>query len=92
MFEEPLPVRGPSWAQNRSLGSESPADPLQGGMAMAIATIAAVQAAYILMDQQACLDKAIALLRQAADGGAKIVVFPEAFIPGTPIWIDSRPI
>jgi len=59
---------------------------------MAIATIAAVQAAYILMDQQACLDKAIALLRQAADGGAKIVVFPEAFIPGTPIWIDSRPI
>jgi len=59
---------------------------------MATVTIAAVQAAYILMDQRACLDKAIALLRQAADRGAKIVVFPEAFIPGTPIWIDSRPI
>jgi len=32
------------------------------------------------------------LLSQAVDGGARIVVFPEAFIPGTPIWIDSRPI
>lgn len=59
---------------------------------MATVTIAAVQAAYILMDRQACLDKAGTLLKQAADGGAKIVVFPEAFVPGTPIWIDSRPI
>ena len=55
-------------------------------------TVAAVQAAYILMDQRACVDKAISLLHQASGNGAKIVVFPEAFIPGTPIWIDSRPI
>jgi nitrilase len=54
--------------------------------------IAAVQAAYVLMDQDACLEKAVNLLRDAADGGAEIVVFPEVFIPGTPIWIDSRPI
>ena len=59
---------------------------------MADVKIAAVQAAYVLMDQQACLDKAVDLLRQAAAGGAGIVVFPEVFIPGTPIWIDSRPI
>ena len=59
---------------------------------MATVTLAAVQAAYILMDQRACVDKAIMLLQQASDGGAGIVVFPEAFIPGTPIWIDSRPI
>lgn len=59
---------------------------------MATVTVAAVQAAYILMDQRACLDKAITLVQQAADGGAKIAVFPEAFIPGTPIWIDSQPI
>ena len=56
---------------------------------MATVTVAGVQAAYVLMDQQACLDKAVALLHQAAAGGAKIVVFPEAFIPGTPIWIDG---
>jgi nitrilase len=44
------------------------------------------------MDQHACVDKAVTLLHQAADGGARIVVFPEVYIPGTPIWIDSRPI
>jgi nitrilase len=59
---------------------------------VATATIAAVQASYILMDQRACVDKASTLLQEAADAGAQIVVFPEAFIPGTPIWIDSRPI
>lgn len=59
---------------------------------MAAVTVAAVQAAYILMDQRACLDKAVRLLHQAADAGARIVVFPEVYIPGTPIWIDSRPI
>ena len=57
---------------------------------MASVTVAAVQAAYVLMDQQACLDKAITLLHTAAEAGAKIVVLPEAFIPGTPIWIDSQ--
>jgi len=59
---------------------------------MATVTIAAVQAPYILMDQRACVEKAIALLHQAAGSGARIVVFREVFIPGTPIWIDSRPI
>ena len=51
--------------------------------------VAAVQAAYVLMDTQASLAKAIDLLGQAAARGARIVVFPEVFIPGTPIWIDS---
>jgi hypothetical protein len=59
---------------------------------MATVTVAAVQAAYILMDQRACMDKAVTLLGQAADAGARIVVFPEVYIPGTPIWIDFRPI
>ena len=51
--------------------------------------VAAVQAAYVLMDQQATLAKAVDLLEKAAASGAGIVVFPEVFIPGTPIWIDS---
>jgi nitrilase len=54
--------------------------------------IAAVQAAYVLMDREACVAKAVDLLAKAAAEGAGIVVFPEVFIPGTPIWIDSRPI
>ena len=59
---------------------------------MATVKAAAVQAAYVLMNQQATLDKAIGLIEAAAAQGAQIVVFPEVFIPGTPIWIDSRPI
>jgi nitrilase len=59
---------------------------------MATVKIAAVQAAYVLMDQKATLSKSIALLEQAAADGAEIVVFPEVFVPGTPIWIDSVPI
>jgi nitrilase len=59
---------------------------------MATVKIAAVQAAYVLMDRQACLDKAVRLIHEAAAAGAGIVVFPEVFIPGTPIWIDSAPI
>jgi nitrilase len=54
--------------------------------------IAAVQASYVLLDRDACVDKAVALIGQAAREGARIVVLPEAFIPGTPIWIDTRPI
>jgi nitrilase len=56
---------------------------------MTTVKIAAVQAAYVLMDRQATLAKAIDLLEKAAADGAGIVVFPEVFIPGTPIWIDS---
>ena len=60
---------------------------------MATVKVAAVQAAYVLMDQQACLAKAIGPDRGGPRRRApQIVVFPEVFIPGTPIWIDSRPI
>ena len=33
--------------------------------------IVAIQAAYILMDQRACVDKAIMLLQRASDGGRR---------------------
>src|SRR5271170_3846561 len=54
--------------------------------------VAAVQASYVLMDRQATLDKVAELTGQAATQGAQLVVFPEVFVPGTPIWIDTRPI
>ena len=54
--------------------------------------VAAVQASYVLMDQGATLDRVAALTAQAAAQGAQLVAFPEVFIPGTPIWIDTRPI
>lgn len=54
--------------------------------------IAAVQASYVLMDRDATIEKVARLTAGAAQQGAQLVVFPEAFVPGTPLWIDSRPI
>lgn len=46
--------------------------------------VAVVQAATIPFDAEASTDKAIRLLAEAAEGGATVVVFPEAFIGGYP--------
>lgn len=59
---------------------------------MTTLTVAAVQAAYVLMDREATLDRVAELTAGAAGQGAQLVVFPEVFVPGTPIWIDTRPI
>ena len=59
---------------------------------MATLTVAAVQAAYVLMDNEATLAKVETLMADPAVQAADLVVFPEAFVPGTPIWIDGRPI
>ncbi len=48
------------------------------------AHVAVVQAAPILFDRQATLDKAIALIKETAAHGAQLVLFPEAFIPAYP--------
>ena len=59
---------------------------------MALLKVAAVQATYVLMNRDATIDRVAELTAAAARDGAQLVVFPEAFIPGTPIWIDTRPI
>jgi nitrilase len=59
---------------------------------MATMSVAAVQAAYVLMDREATLARVESLTKDAAANGADLVVFPEAFVPGTPIWIDTVPI
>ncbi len=46
--------------------------------------VAVVQAAPVLMDKKATLEKSVALIDDAAEKGAKIVLFPEAFIPAYP--------
>lgn len=48
---------------------------------------AIVQHPPVLLDRRATLERAVALLHEAADGGASLVVFPEAFVPGYPAWI-----
>ena len=49
--------------------------------------IAAVQACPVYMDRDATVDKACDLIRQVGEEGAALAVFPEAFIPGYPVWV-----
>ena len=46
--------------------------------------VAVVQAGAVPFDTEACVDKAVRLIGDAAGIGAKVIVFPEAFIPGYP--------
>jgi aliphatic nitrilase len=48
--------------------------------------VAAVQAAPIFLDTLATIDKACTLIREAAQQGASLVVFPEVFVPAYPYW------
>jgi len=46
--------------------------------------VAVVQAGSVPFDTEACVDKAVRLIGDAAASGAKVIVFPEAFVPGYP--------
>ncbi len=49
--------------------------------------VAIVQESPVLLDKEKTIKLAIELINKAADGGARLVVFPEAFISGYPSWI-----
>ncbi len=46
--------------------------------------IAVVQAAPVMFDKKACLEKTVKLVEESAGQGAELIVFPELFIPGYP--------
>ena len=52
-----------------------------------MAKLAIVQHPPILLNRDQTLEKAVGLVAEAAGEGAELVVFPEAFIPGYPIWM-----
>lgn len=54
-------------------------------------TAAAVQAAPEFLDREATVDKACHLIEQAARQGARLIVFPETWVPTYPFWDMQRP-
>jgi nitrilase len=62
-------------------------------------TVACVQAEPVILDRERTLDKLASLAAEAAGAGARVLVFPEAFIPAYPSstwakflagWADPR--
>ncbi|KAL8393896.1 hypothetical protein RB595_003595 [Gaeumannomyces hyphopodioides] len=54
--------------------------------------VAVTQAESGWLDLQESVDKTCSLIAEAARQGAKILAFPECWIPGYPGWIWNRPI
>ena len=53
--------------------------------------VAAVQAAPAFLDLEGTLGLLEEWTRRAASEGAKVIAFPETWLPGYPAWIDSSP-
>jgi nitrilase len=55
--------------------------------AIEMAKIAVVQTPPVLLNREQTIDKAVKLVGEVAAEGAELVIFPETFIPGYPIWM-----
>ncbi len=53
--------------------------------------VGAVQAGPVFMDRDATVDKACQLIQEAGRNGARLLAFPEAFIPAYPYWSRYLP-
>ena len=53
--------------------------------------LAIVQHPPVFLNLARTMDRAEALIREAAAAGAQVVVFPETWLPGYPVWLDEAP-
>jgi len=51
-----------------------------------VTKVAVAHVAPVFLDKKATVAKALGLIQEAAQKGAQLIVFPESFIPGFPIW------
>ncbi|RDW93444.1 carbon-nitrogen hydrolase family protein [Aspergillus mulundensis] len=54
--------------------------------------VAVTQAEPVWLDLDATVEKTCSLIAEAAAKGARLISFPECWIPGYPAWIWSRPV
>lgn len=52
-----------------------------------ISKVATTLASPVLFNKEGCIEKVVSMTTEAAEQGAKLIVFPETFIPGYPWWI-----
>ncbi len=48
--------------------------------------VACAHVAPVFLDKDATVDKTCSLIREAAQNGAQLIVFPETYIPAFPVW------
>src|SRR6516162_8379584 len=48
--------------------------------------VAAAHVAPVFLDTERSVEKACSVIGEAAEHGARLIAFPEAFLPGFPIW------
>jgi aliphatic nitrilase len=56
------------------------------GDSYGVVKVAAVQAASVFLDREGSTAKACRLIRKAGANGARVIGFPEGFIPAHPVW------
>ncbi|KAK8044499.1 hypothetical protein PG993_004523 [Apiospora rasikravindrae] len=54
--------------------------------------VAVTQAEPVWLDLDATVEKTCTLIAEAASNGARLISFPECWIPGYPAWIWDRPV
>lgn len=52
--------------------------------------VCSAHAAPVFLDAAATIDKAVALVSEAACAGAQLIAFPESFVPGFPVWASVQ--
>jgi nitrilase len=57
----------------------------------AVVKVAAVQAASVFLDREGSTEKAVRLIHEAGSHGARVIGFPEGFIPAHPVWYHHHP-